>query len=111
MAEKIDALPARQHVAFRFGDTDVFHDENRMVSLTDMWKASGSPVNKAPKDWQVTEQGSGFIADLARNLNVAKNHIWKSRRGKHLGGTWAHWQVALAYAKYLSHEFHRFVNE
>jgi hypothetical protein len=25
--------------------------------------------------------------------------------------TWAHWQVALAYAKYLSNEFHRFVNE
>src|SRR5262249_49670413 len=28
-----------------------------------------------------------------------------------LGTTWAHWQIALAYAKYLSHEFHRFVNE
>lgn len=27
------------------------------------------------------------------------------------GGTWAHWQIALAYAKYLSNEFHRFVNE
>jgi hypothetical protein len=33
------------------------------------------------------------------------------KTGTDPGATWAHWQIALAYAKYLSHEFHRFVNE
>ena len=32
----------------------------------------------------------------------------RSERGRG-GSTWAQWQIALAYVKYLSHDFHRFV--
>lgn len=110
MAETKDKLPAIRKVAFRFGEVDVTADGDRLINLTEMHKASGASENRNPYEWS-RKEGSGFIEDLARNLNTPKNRIWKSKRGKHLGGTWAHWQVALAYAKYLSHEFHRFVNE
>lgn len=107
----MDKELATKSVAFNYGGVDVLFDDARLLSLTDMWKAEGSPKNKAPKDWLATDQGKGFVDHLSKNLNVATNHIWKGRRGKHLGGTWAHWQIALAYAKYLSHEFHRQANE
>lgn len=103
-----DNLPA---VAFTYNGIDFVYDADGLINLTAMWRAIGSPENKNPNDWGRTEQGSGFIADLAQSSNTAKNRIWKSRRGQHLGGTWGHWQIALAYAKYLSHEFHRIVND
>jgi hypothetical protein len=43
--------------------------------------------------------------------NVGNSDIIRTRRGKGVGGTWAHWQVAIAYAKYLDPEFHRLVDE
>jgi hypothetical protein len=111
MAETHDNLPVKARIAFRYGDTDVLANEEQLISLNDMWKAAGSPEGKEPWRWTKTEQGKGFIADLASSLNLAKNEVIKTRRGKGVAGTCAHWQIALAYAKYLSHEFHRFVNE
>jgi hypothetical protein len=44
------------------------------------------------------EQATEFMARL--NLNVGQDHVWtETKRGRHGGGTWAHEQVALAYAK------------
>jgi hypothetical protein len=79
-----------------------------MLSLTDMWRAAGSPENREPWNWERFE-GAPFVAavGLAHNLSVAQ--VMAKRRGKN-GGTWAHWQVALAYAKYLSPEFHIWCN-
>ncbi|MFK5970351.1 MAG: hypothetical protein QM487_09565, partial [Candidatus Marithrix sp.] len=36
--------------------------------------------------------------------------IYRSTRGSY-GASWGHWQIALAYAKYLSPELHMHVNE
>jgi hypothetical protein len=80
-----------------------------MYCLTDMWKAVGSPANKSPYEWS-RFGGAEFIASTAAALNTGKSRIYKPGRGKH-GKTFAHWQIALAYAKYLSHDFHRYVNE
>jgi hypothetical protein len=102
-----DKLPA---VAFTYNGTDVVKDADGLINLNLMHQAAGAPENKEPWRWAQTEKGGGFIADLAKDLNHAKNVVWKSRRGKHLGGTFAHWQIALAYAAYLSNEFHRHVN-
>lgn len=38
-------------------------------------------------------------------------HIYQTKRGRYGGGTWAHWQIGLAYAQYLNPELHRQVNE
>jgi hypothetical protein len=61
-----------------------------------------SPADRARR--LALTAGTGFIADLAKSLNVGKTHICKSMRGRHLGGTWVHWQIVLAYAKHLSPE-------
>jgi hypothetical protein len=96
--------------AFTYGEVDVPFDKNRLISLTEMWRSVGSPENKNPNDWSRTDQGKAFIDGLAKDLNTARNRIWIGKRGKD-GGTWGHWQIACAYAQYLSPEYHRYVNE
>ena len=41
---------------------------------------------------------------------MPEGHIIRGTRGRS-GATFAHWQIALAYAKYLSPEFHMWCNE
>ena len=82
---------------------------NDMLSLTDMWKAAGADEAKRPANW-ARKEGSQFIAFVGEAHNVPVGHIMKSQRGKG-GSTLAHWQIALAYAKYLSPEFHMWCNE
>lgn len=107
-------LPARsdRRVAFTYNDHVVEFDDRRLVDVTQMWRAAGSPPNKEFKDWR-RYVGASFVQDLANSLRVGKSHLIRSvsKRGDKGGGTWAHWQIALAYAKYLSNDFHRFVNE
>ena len=93
-----------------FHGIQIAFEGKEQVSLTDLWKAAGSVDNKNPNEW-ARRSGETFINDLAQSLNTAKNRIWKSRRGKIGGGTWAHWQIGLAYAQYLSTDLHRFVNQ
>lgn len=69
----------------------------------------GAAARDMPRDWK-RRDGAQFIDFIAQNLNVAERHIYKATRGKG-GGTYAHWQIALAYAKYLSPELHMQVNE
>jgi hypothetical protein len=84
-----------------------------LVSLNDLHaaaKAAGQADGKAdPREWQ-RKDGAQFIEFVAGQLNVARGHIYAATRGKG-GGTWAHWQIALAYAKYLSPALHMQVNE
>ena len=89
---------------------DIHVDDRQFVSLTDMWRAADSPGNKDPRQWRRLPESDGFIGHIAAALNVGKSHVIRADRGRG-GGTWAHWQVALAYAKYLSHAFHAHVNE
>jgi hypothetical protein len=95
------------------GTTEVRFDAEGLVSLTDIYgaaKAAGMTEGKVdPRDWK-RRDGAQFIDFVAQNLNVAERHIYKGTRGKG-GGTYAHWQIALAYAKYLSPELHMQVNE
>lgn len=101
-----------------------------LVSLTDLFKAAqaaGWANGKLdPRQWarapkatksgtsgrtsQVAGPGQDFIQFVAEQLNVGAAHIYKATKGKG-GGTFAHWQIALAYAKYLSPELHMQVNE
>ena len=56
------------------------------------------------------EKLSGRSTVLADAENVTVDHLFRVTRGRN-GATWAHWQIALAYAKYLSPDFHMWCNE
>lgn len=79
-----------------------------MMSLTDMWRAAGSPANKDPGQWARLSTTS----DLERVLGdiMGKSHnLIRSKTGR-TGGTFAHPIIAVSYAKYLSEEFHIWAN-
>lgn len=78
--------------------------KSEMLSLTDMWKAHGSDLARQPSNWLTSADAKNFI----EVLNPGNSGII-TKRGKH-GGTYAHWQIAMAYAKYLSPEFHMWCN-
>jgi len=63
-----------------------------------LWKASGSKENRNPKFWLRQENTVDFIKTVATSKKVTKNHLLQTQRGR-TGGTYAHWQIALAYAK------------
>lgn len=79
-----------------------------LVCLTDIWKESGSDDNKRPNDW--IARNAEFIETAVVFLNATRNGIIKTTKGKG-GGTFAHKQIALAYAKYLSPKLHVLVNQ
>ena len=97
------------------------HHEGEMVSLTDLWKEVGSPSNKRPVDWlnmDTTQQLVDTVKSLVGNqakwvkTTSADYHVVKTKKGgKQGGGTWAHKNLALAYAKYLHPKLHVLVNE
>lgn len=84
-------------------------DRDEMLSLTDMWKAAGAPENKDPRFWARQESVREFIDVVVAAENVMQEHLFRATRGRN-GATWAHWQIGLAYAKYLSPEFHMWCN-
>lgn len=88
--------------ALVINDTAIRFTDNKLVNLTDLWKASGAEEMQRPSRWLALPDAKAFISELE---NVVKSDIIKSTRGR-FGGTFAHWQIALAYAKYLSPEFH-----
>lgn len=85
-----------------------------MLNLTDMWKAAESPSGRAPNDWRALPGTDRFIEHVASTLDAGKsgNQVIQVRRGgRGVGGaTLGHWQIGLAYAKYLSPAFHVWCN-
>lgn len=91
----------------------VIHDRNEMLSLTDMWRAAKAEKSRQPSEWLASADGTRFLDALGTILKpgISGFEMVKTVRGGRQPGTWAHWQVALAYAKYLSPEFHMWCNE
>lgn len=112
------------------GGSQIRTNEAGLVSLNDIYSAANAAEQADgkhdPRQWarkpfarksgtsgKVSESGGpgwDFIETVAGALNVRSEHIMKTQRGKG-GGTFAHWQIALAYAKYLSPQLHMQVNE
>lgn len=80
--------------------------DGKMVSLNRIYEISGSPKNQDPRQWSRLSATKTLI----ESMNVEKSHILKTKRGEG-GGTWAHWQLALSYAQYLSPDLHLAVNQ
>ena len=100
------------------GVTVRVREQDQWISLTDLWKAVGSPKTKATWEWLRQDQTVELVNRLKDNLvsnqvikipsqqelsNVISNHIYEIRRGKG-GGTYACRKLALEYASYLSVE-------
>ncbi|GAB3324683.1 hypothetical protein GCM10027299_22050 [Larkinella ripae] len=88
-------------------------DGDGLISLNDIWRMARSPLNKDPRTWLRSESAIRLMDTIMDILNVRKTHIIKVQRGrgKVTGGTWAHKQIALAYAKYLDPKLHYAVNQ
>ena len=83
-------------------------DKGEMLSLTDMWKAAGSDRSRRPVNWLSSAEAKNFISSL--ELMVGNSDLLSKGTGRG-SATYAHWQIGLAYAKYLSPEFHMWCNE
>lgn len=78
--------------------------ENQRGNLANMHRASGEPDTKAPKHWTGQDQAQEFIAALAAQEKVSPDYLLASIPGR-AGGSWAHWQICVEYARYLSPAF------
>lgn len=113
-----------------FDNATVRVDAENLVCITDIYKiavergmAEGkrapnqyfrkTNVRKSGTSGNISDfagEGWDFVEHVAKSLNVHSVQVYKTTRGKG-SSTYAHWQIALAYAKYLSHELHMRVNE
>lgn len=80
------------------------------ISLTDLWKLSGKDENYKPSRWLLWGETKKFVSAVSQKEKVLPANLFTSKLGRN-GGTWAHWQIWLAYAKYLSPELHMWANQ
>lgn len=89
-----------------------------LVNLNDMHRAIGASPNKEPNQWARSKAVQSFIryvasqtanssakSQTANSQSGTISHVYVVVPGGHHPGTWAHWQIALRYAQYLSNEF------
>lgn len=94
-------------VVFAYEGRDVAFDPSaKMWNLTAMHRAAGGAPHKAPAQWLRNQSAQELIAALEEDPNYANSHNWVQTRVGNNGGTWAHWQLAAAYAHYLSPRFY-----
>lgn len=93
-----------------FNGFEIKPDLNGNLNLTDFWRAAGSPYKKEAGIWKNQKGNKAFIEHIVNTHKKGGLPIIASKAGKH-GSTVAHPQIALAYAKFLSHELHALVNK
>ena len=99
-------------ITFKYqGNGVVFDSTEKMWNLTEMHRAVGSPKNKAPYEWLRQQQAQEYITALAEQETTGLNRSFVETREGRNGGTWAHWQIAAAYAHYLDARFYLQWNE
>ena len=99
-------IPARIEIPYNGQTFLIDVAEGNMVNLNKLHELSGSPETKSPKRWTALPTAKNLI----ESINDGKSVFLKTKRGIG-GGTWAHWQLALSYAQYLSPELHLVVNQ
>ncbi|MEI6181348.1 MAG: KilA-N domain-containing protein [Chloroflexales bacterium] len=88
------------------GNGVAFDPDARMWNLNAMHQASGSEPSKAPRFWVRQQQTQELLAALFADETVSQAHSFIETREGRNGGTWAHWQIAAAYAHYLDARFY-----
>jgi hypothetical protein len=129
-----------KELAVKFNGGEFFMKvvDGKMISLTDMWRGMGLPKDKSPTDWLRIAETADFITVCI--VNMVPAHVLAKRpaaltdkKGMRLwaesilkeaeslsilkrtqgrsGGTFAHRQIAMEYAGYLSPELRVLVNQ
>lgn len=95
-----------------YNGTEIHITAETQMNLTEMWRAAGSDPNKKVSQWSRTQTAQEFIHSVREKLKDADLHlsVYETRPGAN-GGTWGHWQVALAYAHFLDPLFYQWCNE
>lgn len=110
----MSALVATANASLSY-DGAAIRDDGEMLCLTDMWKAHGSDPSRKPAEWLRSAQAEEFIAFVAESKEVEISHLLRKQAGNprtgHGGAYWAHWQIAFAYAKWISPAFHAWCND
>ena len=81
--------------------------KNDLVCLTDFWEAVGRPKNKSAPQWLRLPQTINYTIKLQSKMGDSQTMVKKCDKL----GTFGHWQIALAYAKYLSTDLEMHMNE
>ena len=82
-----------------------------MVNLTQMWRACGSVNHKRPFKWISNDSTKELIDELQRLLKRPISAFYQTKRGRIGGGTFAHWQLGIAYAQFLDPRFQLFCGQ
>lgn len=80
------------------------------LNLTDMWQAAGAEPARRPVRWLASAEGGRFVGDYAERHKVRVSDLINAKPGKG-GGTFAHWQIGMEYARYLTTAFAEWCNE
>jgi hypothetical protein len=91
------------NLTFQFNGIRLQPQDDSLFALNTLYEMAGRPENKEPAQWKRLPQTEKLVAQIAKELNMDKSHILKSKRGKG-GGSFAHWKLAMDYAGYLSVE-------
>ncbi|MGN6143431.1 MAG: KilA-N domain-containing protein [Mesorhizobium sp.] len=80
--------------------------KGEMVSLTGLWKAAGSDPSKKPAKWRELPSTQEFAAHVAEvTIRKSDTELFATTVGGRSPGTFAHWHLAMAYARYLDPAF------
>lgn len=100
------------------GSTVRVREQDQWISLTDLWKAVGSPTTQRPNFWLHQDETKALIVEISKCnpelhldrigsqqgfSNADESGVWETRKGRG-GGTYACRELALEYASYLSVE-------
>ncbi|OEU61912.1 MAG: hypothetical protein BA867_04840 [Desulfobacterales bacterium S5133MH16] len=81
--------------------------KNDLLCLTDFWKAVGRPKNKSAPQWLRLPRTINFMIKLESKIGHPQALVEKCDKSE----TFAHWQLALAYAKHLSADLEMHMSE
>ncbi|OQP84204.1 hypothetical protein BTR14_20600 [Rhizobium rhizosphaerae] len=80
--------------------------KGEMISLTGLWKAAGSDPSKKPAKWRELPTTKDFVSYLSEVIiRKSDTELFDVTVGGRSSGTFAHWQVAMNYARYLDPAF------
>lgn len=86
--------------------------DDGMINLTSMWKACGAEPRNKPVHWLKNADTRRLIETIEEKSRGKNSYLGDSsfvkiyRGGNQRGGTYAHGDLGIAYAMYLSPDFH-----